>query len=147
MLLHELAELGEPLGGVYLLHIEEAAYCGRVEGSSGMEWQTSSCVRCRSRVRAKEEAREQHEWLSSGGLTPPACMQLPRDCSPLTGRTCPASLALFYSLALAKPSHQHDDQPNPSQHCLRWRTYTPDAVTMFACLIRSLPSLPAHAGR
>lgn len=97
VLLHELAELGEPVGGVDLFHVEQTEYGGLVEGSGRVNGQTLRCICGWSRVGAPEEAREQHGWLLSSGSYS-SCMRLsaPR-LQPGHSRTCLGRLASLHA--------------------------------------------------
>lgn len=145
-LVHELAELGEPLRGVDLLHVEEAADGGGVESSLAVEGHSRSYRRCGSRVRAQEEAREQHRQLSTRRDLVSTCCSRCSCMRPSTGRTCPASLAPLPPASGWPPSQPTSTTATINLHSTAfcWRIRTLDAVTMLARLVRSLPRLPAH---
>jgi hypothetical protein len=70
-LLHEPAELGEPRGGVDLLHVECAADRGGVEGSLAEGSGAGGDMGCRRRrVGAQHEAREKHPGRRSQSVQP-----------------------------------------------------------------------------
>ena len=121
VLLHELAQLGEAVGGVDLFHVEQAEYGRLVEGSGGVDGQTLRCTGCLSRVGAPEEAREQHRCtgvaLSPAGPTRAACrmrLSAPRlqpGARPQSHLPRPPSVLPAPAVAPAKLSHQPDRRP------------------------------------
>jgi hypothetical protein len=89
-LLHELAELGEPLGGVYLCHVDRAE-CGRgMKGSGGRQWAFDGYM-C-----APQQAFEHIELMvGSLSLTPRRQLQLRERAirASLAGQTPPTFLS------------------------------------------------------
>ena len=92
-LLHELAELGEPLGGVYFGHVDGTQDGRGMERSYGL----SGGYMCRScRVCARYEARKHIELTFCN--TPP---------TPAALMNRPASVELSAAVSLAKSSDNH----------------------------------------
>lgn len=137
VLLHELAELSEPLGSVDLFHFDGGAKGGRrMESSEDATEGPSDCIWCRSCVGAQKKALSEHgsgldldvSWavgraelprgLHPGctcGLQPAATAslaRLPQSHSPLEPRTAP------HVRTPSRPTQQHLRQTRsfPPQH-------------------------------
>ena len=75
-LLHKLAKLRKPRGGVNFGHVEGAQGRRSMESSTGERWTCDGYIRCSCRVWAPKTAREEHKGLVRAyvrymHLTPP----------------------------------------------------------------------------
>lgn len=104
--LHELAELSEPLGGVDLRHVDSTARERSVESSGEERRRRGGYISCRCRVGAHKKARKKHEWPWTARYR--ACMH-PATRKPYTAAA--DCLLRRARLALAPPGRTCKKQP------------------------------------